>query len=60
MHLDKLLAALPGVTRDVGHPSRFVVDTHVARVYPLDVFHMFGYRKVREEGDRLTVERQPG
>ncbi len=60
MHLDKLLAALPGVTRDVGHPSRFIVDTHVASVYPLDVFHMFGYRKVREDGERLTVERQPG
>lgn len=60
MRLDRLLHLLPGVTRDPGNASRFVVDTHVAKLYPLDVFHVFGYRRVREDGDKLTVERQPG
>ncbi len=58
--LDRLLDFLPGVARDPSHPSRYVVDTHVARLYPLDVFHMFGYRRIRERGAELTLERQPG
>jgi succinylglutamate desuccinylase len=60
MRLDRLLPLLPGVHRDETHPSRFIVDRRVARLYPLDVFHMFGFRRIRESGDTLTVERQPG
>lgn len=60
MQLDRLLGLLPGVRRDGSHPSRFIVNTHVARLYPLDVFHVFGYRRIRRSEDRLTVERQPG
>jgi predicted deacylase len=59
VQLDRFLHVLPGVKRDHGHPSRFVVDTRVASLYPLDVFHMLGYRRVRRDADRLTVERQP-
>lgn len=57
LHLDRLLPFLPGVARDAGHADRLRVDTRVARFYPLDVFHFFGFRKVRQEGDVLTVER---
>ncbi|MDB4929040.1 MAG: Succinylglutamate desuccinylase [Myxococcaceae bacterium] len=56
--VDRLLALLPGVARDPRTPSRFVVDTQVARLFPLEVFHLFGYRRVRERGGKLTVERQ--
>ncbi len=60
MKLDRLLRFLPGVKKDEAHPSRFFVDRRIARIYPLDVFHMFGYRRFREQGEILTVERQPG
>jgi predicted deacylase len=58
LRVDRLLGLLPGVARDPGHPSRFIVNTRVARLYPLDVFHMFGYRRVRQQGAEMTLERQ--
>lgn len=60
MQLDRFLPLLPGVARDEREPTRLVVNTHIAKLYPLDVFHMFGYRRIRKGGDQLTVERQPG
>lgn len=60
MQLDRFLPLLPGVARDEREPSRLVVNTHIAKLYPLDVFHMFGYRRIRKGEDSLTVERQPG
>lgn len=60
LELDRFLDLLPGVARDRTHPSRFIVDTHVARLYPLDVFHMLGYRRIRQQAEKLTVERRPG
>jgi len=56
--LDRVLPYLPGVRRDRRHPDRLVVDKRVARIYPLDVFHVFGYRRIRESGRTLTVARQ--
>lgn len=60
LELDRFLDWLPGVRRDVTHPSRFLVNTHIARLYPLDVFHVLGYRRIRERSGRLVVERQVG
>jgi succinylglutamate desuccinylase len=57
LHLDRLLGLLPGVAKDPAHPSRFIVR-EVARRYPRDVFHAFGYRRVRTRGGKLTIERQ--
>ncbi|UJR83948.1 succinylglutamate desuccinylase/aspartoacylase family protein [Sandaracinus amylolyticus] len=59
-HLDRALPLLPGVRRDPAHRDRLIVDTRVARAYPLDVFHAFGYRRIRQRGSQLTVGRQPG
>ena len=56
--LDRVLPLLPGVRRDRRHPDRLVVDKSVARLYPLDVFHVFGYRRIRESGRTLTVARR--
>lgn len=60
LQFERFLPLLPGVERDTHDPSRLVVNTHIAKLYPLDVFHMFGYRRIRQTEDRLTVERQPG
>jgi succinylglutamate desuccinylase len=58
LEIDRALEYLPGVDRD--EDERLVVDERVTRVVPLDVFHVFGYRRVRKSGSRMTVERQPG
>ena len=55
---DRLLALLPGVERDPDRATRLVVDRQAARLVPLEVFHLFGYRRVRERSGALTVERQ--
>jgi hypothetical protein len=59
LRIDRFLDLLPGVARDKEHPSRFIVDRAIARIYPLGVFHMLGYRRIRERASELTVERQP-
>jgi len=58
LRLDRFLDLLPGVARDKADPSRFIVDLTIARIYPLGVFHMFGYRRIRNRANELTVERQ--
>lgn len=55
---DWLLCLLPGVTRDAQNSSRFVVETRAARQRALEVFQLLGYRRVRQHGSKLTIERQ--
>lgn len=59
LRFDRVLPFLPGVKRDPDHSERLKVDTRIARIYPLDVFHLFGYRRIRRTGAELTVSRQP-
>jgi predicted deacylase len=59
LRLDRFLDLLPGVARCKEDPSRFIVDLSIARIYPLTVFHMLGYRRIRNRANELTVERQP-
>jgi predicted deacylase len=59
LRLDRFFDLLPGIARDTGHPSRFIVDRAIARLYPRGVFHMLGYRRIRGDAGQLTVERQP-
>jgi succinylglutamate desuccinylase len=60
LEAERFLPFLPGVSRCKDDSARLIVNTKVARIYPLDVFHLFGYRRIRERGSELTVERQPG
>ncbi len=60
LEFERVLPFLPGVSRCKDDSSRLIVNTKIARLYPLDVFHFFGYRRIRERGSELTVERQPG
>lgn len=56
--LGSLMPLLPGVRRDPRQPDVLIVDTRVARHYPLEIFHLFGFRKLRQEGDDLVVTRR--
>ncbi len=54
----RLLPLLPGVRRHPELPATLVVDTRVARLFPLQVFHLLGYRKLRWVDRRLLVSRR--
>jgi predicted deacylase len=49
---------LPGVTRTPEQPERLEVDTRIARLFPLQVFHLLGYRKRRWADNKLIVRRR--
>jgi len=59
LRLAGLLRALPGVRGARGQHGVLVVDTRLARAFPLEVFHLFGYRKLRWTGSELVVSRRP-
>jgi hypothetical protein len=50
---------LPGVRRHPSLPRTLIVDTRVARFYPLELFHLVGFRKRRKHGAILLVSRRP-
>ncbi len=58
LHVDRLLGLLPGVAKDPENPSRFIMRASAER-YPRNMFHAFGYRRVRTREGQLTIERQP-
>lgn len=49
---------LPGVRRLAGDGSSFVVNTRIARILPLQVFHLLGFRKRRWSNNLLIVNRR--
>ena len=49
---------LPGVRRDPREEGTLIVDTWVARFFPLEVLHLLGYRKRRQRGRCLVVSRR--
>jgi len=59
LRLAGLLRALPGVRSARGRRGVLVVNTRLARAFPLEVFHLFGYRKVRWTDGELVVSRRP-
>jgi len=54
MNVDRFLDLLPGVKRR--GKDKLVLER---KLVPMDVFQTLGYRRVRSENDRVTVERQP-
>jgi hypothetical protein len=56
--LDRLIRFLPGVRCHPKMAQHLIVNTRVARLYPLKVFHLFGYRKLRWIGAALVVSRR--
>jgi succinylglutamate desuccinylase len=59
LHLGSLMWLLPGVRRHPSLPRTLIVDTRVARFYPLELFHLVGFRKRRKHGAILLVSRRP-
>ena len=56
--LSGIVSLLPGVQRDPGDPNRLLVDPRVARYLVVQVFHLFGYRRLRPVGGKLAFSRR--
>ncbi|HUF03002.1 MAG TPA: succinylglutamate desuccinylase/aspartoacylase family protein [Aridibacter sp.] len=49
---------LPGVTRDPYNAESLVVNTNIARIFPLQVLHLLGFRKRLWKSGKLVVSRR--
>ena len=56
--IQKVIHILPGVRRDKNVPGTLIVDTSVARLFPLQVFHLLGFRRRRWIKNKLVVSRR--
>lgn len=56
--VQKLMPLLPGVRREKADPEALVVDTTTARFFPLQIFHLLGFRKLRWVHQELVVTRR--
>ncbi len=56
--IQKMIHILPGVSRVPGDPSTLNVNTAIARLFPLQIFHLLGFRRRRWDGNKLTVSRR--
>lgn len=54
----RLMPLLPGVSRDPSDQNRLLIDTKVARFFPLQIFHLLGFRKLRWVDGVLHVTRR--
>ena len=59
MQLHVALRLFPGVTRHPTRPDALRVNPHVARWLVVEIFHLFGYRRRRPDGDHLIFTRRP-
>lgn len=49
---------LPGVRRHPKHHEALLIDTRIARFFPLQIFHLFGFRRLQWRKNFLTVSRR--
>ena len=49
---------LPGVTAYPKRPEELQIDTRIARFFPLQIFHLLGFRKLRWKQNFLLVARR--
>jgi predicted deacylase len=56
--VQKIVHWLPGVTRDPDDTATLIINTQIARLFPLQVFHLLGFRRRRWAGNKLVVSRR--
>ena len=49
---------LPGVSLHPTDPERLIVNTTIARFFPLQIFHLLGFRRRQREANYLIVSRR--
>jgi predicted deacylase len=58
MKADRVAHLLPGVRRDTDNPDALIVNKTVARFFAAQLFHLLGFRKEEDAGDRLVMRRR--
>lgn len=56
--IGNLMRFLPGVKRSEFDAETFEINTRIARIFPLQIFHLLGFRKRRWRGNKLVVSRR--
>ncbi len=58
LKLGNFVRFLPGVNKHPKDEDALIVNTHVARLFPLQIFHLLGFRKRRWLDEKLVVSRR--
>jgi len=58
MNVARLMPVLPGVRRSPFDDETLEINTRIARIFPLQIFHLLGFRKRRWHGNKLIVSRR--
>lgn len=58
LRINEFVRVLPGVWRHPVDRESLVVNTRVARFFPVQIFHLLGFRKRRMKDNQLIVSRR--
>ena len=58
LRVGSLMHLLPGVKKSAYDEDVFEINTNVAKLFPLQIFHLLGFRKRRWRGSKLVVSRR--
>lgn len=58
LNIGNLMRFLPGVKQEPNNIDSFIVNTRIARILPLQIFHLLGFRKRRWRDEKLVVSRR--
>jgi succinylglutamate desuccinylase len=58
LKISRYIHMLPGVRRDLLDEDSWVINTRIARIMPLQIFHLLGFRKRRWIDKHLVVSRR--
>lgn len=58
INFETALTWLPGVQRDPSQPHALIVNKKVARFLAVELFHLLGYRRKKDEGDVMIFSRR--
>ena len=58
LRIGNVMPLLPGVRGDRSNPDVLIINTRIARLLPLQIFHLLGFRKLRWVDNSLVVSRR--
>lgn len=58
IRVQNLIHILPGVHRNSVDPATLIINTSIARLFPLQIFHLLGFRRRRWVNNKLIVSRR--
>ena len=58
LHAEKVFRLLPGIKKNPEENSSYIINTKIARFMVMNIFHLFGYRREKKEGNTIIVSRR--